>query len=210
MPVFIQHTEPSYKIGVWRVEETQDELLEMLVHKEANSIALQRFTSLHRRIEWLAVRVLLSTLLVEDKEIAYHANGKPYLVDNSASISISHTRGYVSVIVGEVAMEVGVDIEQYGERVNRVAHKFMRDDEIVSSYNGTDTWSLLLHWSAKEVMFKCMNAQEVDFREHLYIAPFAVSSKGCFFAEEFRTEKKQRFLIHYLLHEDFVLTWFAE
>ena len=48
----------------------------------------------------------------------------------------------------------------------------MRTDEPSVFVSGTDTWALLLHWSAKEVMFKCMNTPEVDFREHLRIFPF--------------------------------------
>ena len=100
---------------------------------------MQRFSAEHRRLEWLSVRVLLFTLLGEEKEIAYYPSGKPYLADKSASISISHTRGYVSVIIGEAGKEVGIDIEQYGERVHKVAHKYMRADESLSSYQGTDT-----------------------------------------------------------------------
>ena len=164
MSLFIQHTYPSYKWGVWKMDETLDELLSMLPQQETYLEGLQRFSAEHRRLEWLSVRVLLFTLLGEEKEIAYYPSGKPYLADKSASISISHTRGYVSVIIGEAGKEVGIDIEQYGERVHKVAHKYMRTDEPLSSYQGTDTWALLLHWSAKEVMFKCMNTPEVDFR----------------------------------------------
>ena len=175
MPLFIQHTYPSYKWGVWKMDETLDELLNMLPQQETYLEGLQRFSAEHRRLEWLSVRVLLFTLLGEEKEIAYYPSGKPYLADKSASISISHTRGYVSVIIGEAGKEVGIDIEQYGERVHKVAHKYMRADEPLSLYQGTDTWALLLHWSAKEVVFKCMNTAEVDFREHLRIFPFTLS-----------------------------------
>lgn len=56
-------------------------------------------------------------------------------------------------------------------------------------------------------MFKCMNAAEVDFREHLRILPFTVAGEGVFAAEEYRTEAQRKFEIHYLLHPDFVLTW---
>lgn len=111
------------------------------------------------------------------------------------------------MIIGEAGKEVGIDIEQYGERVHKVAHKYMRTDEPLSSYQGTDTWALLLHWSAKEVMFKCMNTPEVDFREHLRIFPFTVTEKGVFSAEEYRTPEQRKFEIRYLLHPDFVLTW---
>lgn len=209
MALFMQHTEPRCKWGIWKMDESPDELLAMLPQQESYRHALQRFSAEHRRREWLAVRVLLYALLGEEKTVAYHPNGKPYLADGSASISISHTRGYVSVILGEDGKEVGIDIEQYGERVHKVAHKYMRADETAALYQGTDTWALLLHWSAKEVMFKCMNTEEVDFRAHLRIFPFVVSQCGDFLAEEYRTQEKLKFHIHYLLHPDFVLTWQA-
>src|SRR5699024_8746974 len=102
--------------------------------------------------------------------------------------------------------EVGIDIEYYSERVRKVAHKFMRADEQESLFRGTETWSLLLHWSAKETMFKCMNASDVDFREHLHVMPFIVGEQGVFSAAEYRTAEKRNFQIHYYLFPDFVLT----
>ncbi len=82
----------------------------------------------------------------------------------------------------------------------------MREDEQPSVFRGTDIWSLLLHWSAKETIFKCLNASEVDFRGHMRILPFAVNESGIFSAEEYRTVEKRRFAIHYYLFPDFVLT----
>ena len=52
-----------------------------------------------------------------------------------------------------------------------------------------------------------MDASEVDFREHLRIMPFQVCEHGEFPAEEYRTEHKKKFMIRYLLHPDFVMTW---
>ena len=206
MPLFLQHTALPCRWGIWKAEESPEELLTMLPHQEVYREGMRRFTAAHRRLEWLAVRVLLYTLSGEEKEIAYHPSGKPYLADDSASLSISHTKGYVAVVLGLPGREVGVDIEQYGERVRKVAHKFMREDEQPSVFRGTDTWSLLLHWSAKETMFKCLNASEVDFRGHMRILPFAVNESGVFSAEEYRTVEKRRFTIHYYLFPDFVLT----
>lgn len=194
-----------WSLGVWRMEESltalQDELSNTTLFEEAT----KQFTSLHRQLEWLSVRVLLYHLLHEHKEIGYLPSGKPYLVDGSYHLSISHTKGYVAVILGSTP--VGVDIEQYGQRVHKVAHKYMREGETVHPYQADDTWSLLLHWSAKEVMFKCMNTAEVDFRKHLYIEPFVPQEQGSFNAHEYRTELQQSFKIDYLLHPDFVLTW---
>lgn len=179
----------------------------MLPCRDVYRTAVQAFKSEHRRQEWLAVRVLLYTLLGEEREITYRPDGKPYLTDVSASISISHTRGYVAVILGQPDREVGIDIEQYGERVRKVAPRFMRDDEVPSLFRNTNTWSLLLHWSAKETIFKCLNASEVDFRNHIRLFPFSVDEAGVFLAEEYRTPARRRFAIHYHLFPDFVLTF---
>ena len=193
MPVFKQYTESSYKWGIWKTSESLEELLALLPHKE--------FTAVSRKLEWLAVRVLLYTMLGEEKEIHYYSNGGPYLADGSFSISISHTKGYVAVLLGEPGKRVGIDIECYSERVRKVAHKFMREDEKKSLFKGTETWSLLLHWSAK-----CMNASDVDFREHLHVIPFTPDEQGVFSAAEYRTAEKQIFQIYYYLFSDFVLT----
>lgn len=201
----MQHKEDSVLWGVWRMDESLSALRDELSGSTLFEQAAQRFTAPHRQQEWLSVRMLLYCLLNEHKDIGYLLSGKPFLEDGSFHISISHTKGYVAVILGNTP--VGIDIEQYGQRVHKVAHKFMRDDEVAAPYQEDDTWSLLLHWSAKEVMFKCMDTAEVDFRKHLHIAPFSPQKQGIFHAKEYRTEQQRSFQIHYLLKPDFVLTW---
>lgn len=88
MPLFLQHTALPCRWGIWKTEESPEELLAMLPHQEVYREGMRRFTAAHRRLEWLAVRVLLYTLSGEEKEIAYHPSGKPYLADDSASLSI--------------------------------------------------------------------------------------------------------------------------
>ena len=208
MGLFLQDKTNDTQWAVWKVEESLEALLALLpdARRVCCEQELLQFASERRKIEWLSVRVLLYFMLKEDKQIGYFSEGKPFLTDDSFFISISHTKGYVAVVLGLPGREVGVDIEQYGERVRKVAHKFMREDEQPSVFRGTDTWSLLLHWSAKETMFKCLNASEVDFRGHMRILPFAVNESGVFSAEEYRTVEKRRFTIHYYLFPDFVLT----
>ncbi len=203
------HNDSSCQWGIWNVTETLDQLLELLPRPEVYRQQAMQFASSSRRLEWIAVRVLLFELLREEKEIAYYSNGRPYLVDGSLSISISHTRGFVSVIVGKSDKEVGIDIEQYSDRVRRVAHRFIREDEELSDYDEADTtYSLLLHWSAKEVVFKCLNTIDVDFLQHIRILPFHVAHEGLLDAEEYRTPESLHFKIHYFLHSEFVLTWY--
>ena len=208
MGLFLQDKTNDTQWAVWKVEESLEALLALLpdARRVCCEQELLQFASERRKIEWLSVRVLLYFMLKEDKQIGYSSEGKPFLTDDSFFISISHTKGYVAVILNPKT-PVGIDIEQYSRRVHKVAHKYMREDEQLVPYGEDDTWSLLLHWSAKEVMFKCMNTPEVDFREHLHIEPFTTEQQGVFLAHEYRTEQQRNFRIHYLIHPEFVMTW---
>lgn len=206
MPLFRTYTEGSLVVGVWKVEETIDRLRSLFRHFTFYEEGFSRFKADKRRQEWLAVRLLLKELCGEEKEIAYLLSGKPYLVDGSFFVSFSHTAGYVAVAL-HPSVEVGVDIEQYGTRVKRVAHKFIREDEKPSIVSGDEIYGLLLHWSAKETMFKLMEDEGVDFIDHLHIQPFEVGKSGSFLASEYRSGHNRRFRIHYDTHPDFVLTY---
>lgn len=77
------------------MDETLDELLSMLPQQETYLEGLQRFSAEHRRLEWLSVRVLVFTLLGEEKEIAYYPSGKPYLQINlHQSVFLIHVGMY--------------------------------------------------------------------------------------------------------------------
>lgn len=205
MGLFWKKQTESVSWGVWKMEESWDELCEQLQNPDLVKESCKRFKAPHRRMEWLSVRRLLQTLTTEPLNIIYQPNGKPILDKAGWHISISHTKGYVAVIFGPQL--VGIDIEQYGQRVHRVAQKFMRSDEICNPYQGDDTWSLLLHWSAKETLFKCLDATEVDFRKHLQICPFTLQKEGCLEAREYKTAQQRHFTLRYALHPDFVLTY---
>ena len=193
-------------VGVWKVEESHDLLRAMIQDFSLYEEGYRRFTSETRKVEWLAVRVLLKELCGEEKHISYYPSGRPYLTDGSMHVSFSHTKGYVAVAL-HPCREVAVDIEQYGTRVKRVAHKFVRDDENPSPSSADEIHALLLHWSAKETMFKLLDSEGVDFKEHLHIHPFLTSSEGQMSAEEYRTGKNLHFTVHYHTHPDYVLTF---
>ena len=206
MPLYRTYRKGDLTVGVWKVDETVEQLRSMFHHFSIYEEAFSQFTSEKRQQEWLAIRVLLKELCGEEKEIMYHPSGKPYLKDGSACISFSHTHGYVAVALHPFA-EVGGDIEQYGTRVQRVASRFIREDERVSVEAEDEVYVLLLHWSAKETMFKLMEEEAVDFIEHLRIVPFQPTESGVFEAYEYRSGRDRKFLLHYDTHPDFVLTF---
>lgn len=196
----------KYQWGIWKMTETLDELLALLPDGGEKYLdELNAFKSDSRKVEWLAVRVLLYTLTGEVIQIHYHPSGRPYIADRELHLSISHTKGYVSVIISPTN-EVGIDIEKISDRVHRVAHKFVRDDELLPEEPIQKTHALLLIWSAKEVMFKCMNEEAVDFREHMRV-DISQADGGCFMGKETRSERGRTYSISYMIDPDFVMTW---
>ncbi|WP_294628776.1 4'-phosphopantetheinyl transferase family protein [uncultured Bacteroides sp.] len=207
MALYLQHKTEGVQWAVWKMEEPLNALLSLLPEgwRIACERELNRFVSERRKLEWTSVRVLLYTMLREEKEITYSSENKPYLSDCSFFISISHTKEYVAVILS-TRSAVGIDIEQYGQRVHRVADRYMRSDEQAAAYRGDTTWSLLLHWSAKEAVFKRMEDADADLRK-LRLTHFVPQEEGTFQVREFATELQRTYEIGYRVHPDFVLTW---
>lgn len=219
MALYAHFRSADVEIGIWRMEEDEAELLSRL--PVAVSQGVERFTAPHRRQEWLSVRLLLLTMLeqskadgaadalhADDAVIGYTSVGAPYLLDRSRALSISHTKGYVAVALAPWGSRPGIDIEQWGERVRKVASRFLREDEGTPLYQGSPVAALLLHWSAKEALYKSLEQQEaVDFKEHLRLFPFPVATEGSFVAKEYRSPLQQCYAMAYRLFPDFVLTW---
>jgi Phosphopantetheinyl transferase len=207
MGLFLQDKTDDVQWAVWKIEEPLNTLLALLpdTRRACYEHELRRFTSERRQMEWLSVRVLLHLILGEDKQIDYSLTGKPYLTDNSFFIGISHTKGYAALIAGSKA-PVGIDIEQYGKRVHKVSERYIRPDEQIEPYQGDTTWSLLLHWSAKETVFKCMENADADLRK-LCLSHFNPQKEGNFQVREHVTEQQAVFPVGYRIFPDFVLTW---
>lgn len=148
------------EILLW-VEEKPAELpqhyLSVLSLREQEE--MQKIPNKNRQLEYAMPRFMLRELLYNSySEIIYDSNGKPTMANQS--ISISHSKNYVAVIVGK-NKTVAVDVEEYREQVMNVAHKFVLAEE-KTDFNSLE--DLILLWSAKETLFKLTNATP-DFKK---------------------------------------------
>lgn len=171
MPLFYQHNINEHtKLGVWRIEETENFFLE--------HVPLQReITHPHKRLQHLAGRYLLRLLF---PNFPYHlieiaSTRKPYLPNELYHFSISHCGNYAAAIVSKTSRS-GIDIEIPTAKVGRIMHKFLHPSEkervaVIQSTSSTDDYlrTLTLLWSAKEAVFKWYGDGEVDFSEHIRI-----------------------------------------
>lgn len=189
--------------AIWKIEETEQQLLDLLEHKEWLE-KVNICTSQIRKLEMLAVRVLLKTMLNREIAIHYEETGKPFLKDEPWTISISHTKNMVAVCLNKQVQST-LDIEQCTDKVLRVKSKFVDSSEFIDL--SQERKHLLLFWTAKEAMCKYVNNKSVDFKQHFHIANFKpLYNTGYFEAKEILTEKRQKFDAFYYISKSFVLT----
>jgi 4'-phosphopantetheinyl transferase len=130
MPVIYHKEEKNFRIGIWKMDEEVEDLLNAGMLSEKDLARVTAFKSIARMKEWICTRLLLRELLPEQNaSIVYDENGKPFLHDSSAHISVSHTKEFVGVIISE-KYSVGIDLELIHPRIEKIVPRFVSDDEM--------------------------------------------------------------------------------
>ena len=176
MPLLGQYSVAGADVLVWKVTETLDELLGM-VSPLCAAYALENFASTKRCVEWLAVRAVVARLFGADVRIMYDATGKPRLDGVDGCVSISHTEGYAVVAFSRDG-EIGVDVELLTRDVVPVARRFMPLELLDGLSASERNCVALLHWCAKEALFKIVGDLGGTFKDNISVAPFSFEDKG--------------------------------
>lgn len=211
MPLFYQQDiNATTKLAVWKIEESENFF--------AGTVPLQRdITHTHKRLQHLAGRYLLRYLFPSFPyhEIEIAQTRKPFLANEQFHFSISHCADYAAAIVS-TNNRVGVDVEVATDRVLKIAHKFLHEEEI-SNFNfqlSNFTTNPLTHqpinqltllWSCKEAIFKWWGNGEVDFSEMIRIEKFTMANSGTINA----TFNKTPLQLNYQIFGTLNLVWVA-
>lgn len=160
MPLFFnEEIFPDVRLGVWAISESSDDFWVLSPYVESSRSEFNAlYKSEQRKCEVLAVRLLIKEIIGDNVQLLHQDNGKPYL-SSGMNISISHTRGFAVIIVSH-SKQVSVDIEYFSNRIERIRSKFMRDDE-----NASSQVKLLMHWCAKETMYKLFPEDNLTFNK---------------------------------------------
>jgi phosphopantetheinyl transferase len=208
--VFKKQVDEKTAIGLWRIEEDAQELISRLQLKHHETDTLLNLSAGKRRLHWLSTRVLLRHLLGDPAYIDCRIDdhGKPYLSNFPHRISLSHSYNYAAVMVSE-DKDVGIDIEQISNKIERIAGKFMKDEELAFIASANRTQHLYICWCAKEAIYKLRGKTGVSFKEHIHLKRFAVADEGSFDAS-FETHQLCRmFKVHYEKFEDYMIGYCA-
>ena len=187
------------------MDESSDELLAMLGPKAEYRFFLGQAKSESRRQEYLATRLLLKELIGEETVIDYRSTGAPFLPSLPIHISITHTKGYAALILD--TQPTGIDMEYRSNRVLKIRSRFMTPEEEAGIDPTHEVEHLLLHWCAKETLFKRIDQEGVNIQTHLHVNAFPYSDHGYFTMRETRAETPQMYVLAYQVTPEYVLTW---
>lgn len=180
MPVvFNKNIDEDTILAVWKIEETEAELLSGLQLKQHELDFISSLNNGKRLLHWLSTRVLLRTMLNTSEYIdcRMDEHGKPYLPDLDYHISLSHSYDYASVIIGKTK-KVGVDIELIKHKIKSIRHKFLSDSELAQKQIGDNINGLYVCWCAKEAIYKWNGRKGLEFKQDIHIKPFKLGTTG--------------------------------
>ena len=210
MPLFYVHQSPV--IGVWKIVEPWQELLDLFQNKTLYADEVLTIHSDKRKSEWLAVRLLLKHLTGAEMLVDYKDHGAPFLKNYPYNISISHTKGYAALILSKHT-NPGIDIEHRSGRALKLCKKFINTQELeqlnllLRNHLHDPELFATICWCAKETAFKALQENGVDFIKHFHISPFTLSNKGDILLKETKTHRQESYQIHYQITDDFIITW---
>src|ERR1700743_1118471 len=145
-----QQIDDDTEFAIWKIEEEADELYSQLQLDEQEKAYYEQLKVGKRHLHWLGTRVLLRKMLNTDEYIdcKVDEHGKPYLVNLPYHISLTHSFDYAAVMISK-KQPVGIDIEQVNEKVERIARKFMRSEELAFIDSAHRIPQLYVCWCAK-------------------------------------------------------------
>lgn len=162
--------------------------------------------SLKREQERGGAKFLLQSLLsTADFELNYTLHNKPFLVNRTDHISISHSYDKLVIILNKKE-NTGIDIELVKDTVIKIQQKFLNDNERLLANNNVE--KLISYWAAKEVLYKIYGLKNLDFKKNLFIDDVDASTFfGTIEFDDYRKkytlkkEKIENYILVYAINE---------
>lgn len=194
------------EIGIWKIEETVDELTSRIDLSEDDIKLLDNFTNEKRKREFLTIRHLLRDIVGYNPKITYNKFGQPILFNSSQRISISHSASMAAIILSH--QPVGIDVEEITRNVEKVSARFLSAEELTwTTQSNNSHFSMLICWCAKEAIFKLVKENEVDFSNHIRINPFNFENENDLSAAFIKGKDSINLKLKYMVTENNVVVW---
>ena len=164
--------------GIWKIEESEDDLHELCVLTDYDRKLLSDITSPLRRKEILATRVLINVLGLNI--FIEYRDRKP--LASNGNISITHSDSLVGIVWHETK-KTTIDIEELSSRILRISKRAFSSDEF--DFAGNDIKKLTLLWNCKESVYKLVGVSGLEFKTQIKVFPFNDMDKiECHFTKD--------------------------
>ena len=196
------------QIGVWKIEESPDQLLEMLHLTPMEEKIYNTIKNEERKKQWLSYRVTIKKLLNLGKilDINYDKQGKPKILNHYLRISVTHS-GCFSAAILHKDKPTGIDIEKISPRIKRIKTKFLSQQELNEISDPDNTEVLHIYWGAKEVIYKLQTVGIISLRKHIYIHPFDILNDNTIYGEIRHESLNCQLKITFERIEDYMLVY---
>ncbi|MCT1533134.1 4'-phosphopantetheinyl transferase superfamily protein [Sphingobacterium daejeonense] len=203
---YLKELDAHSRIALWKIEESEDELISMLQLDEAELAKLSSLAKGKRTLHWLATRVLLRYLLQTPEFISCpsDSNGKPYLPDFPYEISLTHSYDYAGVMLSSAGV-CGIDLEIVKENVVRIKDKFLKPEEIGFIEEDQFVDQLYACWCAKEAVYKLQGNKGVSFYQDMTIEPFRYTPQGVMTVNLNKNNEVRKFNVFYERFNEYML-----
>ena len=199
--------EDDCRIGLWEITEDYETLFRTTYLTGDDIRRLNTFKNLNRKIESLSVRALLQQMTRPDARIVYDSDSrKPHLDDNSYNISVTHSHKYTAIILNKNKL-VGIDVEYMSHNIERIAHKFINENEMITDNPLQRHEHLYVHWCAKEALYKICNKENINFHENLTIKPFEINTDGHIVGIVKNETHVEEIWMYYMIENNYVLVY---
>lgn len=198
MPLIdIINIDSNTSLGIWQIDEntTPEAFCPQQVCQQL------QYMCVSRQQETAAIYALLRTITNRnDLVIGHETCGRPFV--DGYNIGISHTKGFACLILSN-SKNVAVDIEYTSSRIARIKDKFLRPDEEANTIE-----SLLLHWCAKETIYKYYSDNTLALTDIRVIKAALCHAENTILCENMHNNKMLKITYH--ININFTLTYCCE
>lgn len=176
VPLYYQQDiNENTRLAIWEIAEGPEFFLE--------KVSL-RYPVVHlqKQLQHLAAGYLLPLLYPDFPygELVYPEQGRPFVPGDTYFFSLTHSGHLAAAMVSETAA-VGIDIEKITDRVHRVRHKFLSEEEwawVQGRGEEVQRELLTLFWTVKEAVYKWRNIPGTVFSQDIIVSPVELMPTG--------------------------------
>lgn len=158
------------QVAIWEITESVEELQSMLDLNTQQETDFTLRKTIAGKKGFLAVRNALNSLGQKIEHLNIANDGAPELPQGYCSLS--HSNQYA--IATFAAEPLGVDIENYRPKIQRIAKKFVHPEEAICLPENNQTPWLTRLWTAKEAIYKAMREPGLSLAQNINVAPFSM------------------------------------